>query len=68
MREYICTDDLKGLDQYAYGVEEVIAELPTITKADICKEFLNRLAFICPKSLFELWETVDLMLAEMEKE
>lgn len=84
MKEYICKEDLIGvlernrLKEYGYDAEtyksgydtafDIVDDEPTVTKADICREFLNKLATKYPKSLLELWETVDLMLAEMEDE
>lgn len=43
MKEYICVDNLKGLDQYAFGVEAVIADIPTVTDYEICLKFWNAL-------------------------
>lgn len=69
MREYICVDDTyKSLDKDEKKVFlKLISKTRHYTKVDICRGFLNKLAFKCPKSILELWETVDLMLAEMEQ-
>lgn len=43
MKEYICKDRLKRLDEYAYGISELIDDFPTVTEVDICKEFAEKL-------------------------
>lgn len=45
MKYYIAVDDLKGLNQYAPGVEEVIAETcEMVSASEIIREFLRSAA------------------------
>lgn len=71
MKEYIEKENiLKTMieNDMSLGHVRLINNCTTVTEAKICRKFLNKVAIKCPKTLLELWETIDMMLAEMEKE
>lgn len=75
MKEYICKEDLDNVimsDPYdtsfyyvSVGIRDIVNEFPTVTKADICREFAEKIfeRFGHGKSLHDV--IVD-VLAEME--
>lgn len=76
MKKYICVDDLKRYP-YAFGIEAAIADLPKVTNADICREFVKRIKEMfdfCSKNAMGIIDVdiakglVDKVLAEMENE
>lgn len=77
MKEYICKDDLSEKVQGRVIFTHEIDELPTVTKADICREFAD----IFTEKANDMWNEedarnfhtdlmniLDMVLAEMERE
>lgn len=77
MKEYVSKEDVmnwihKNIEEPNGALKITFADnqienIPTVTEAKICRKFLNKVAITFPKTLLELWETVDMMLEEMEK-